>query len=153
MTIWKMTSGMKSAAMVGAGPAGLVTTRSLLRTQKFEVMVFEENSTVGELWSPEGLIESNLTTNMRHFTITFAGLSWDSVEFDSGGSAPMYPKASHVNRYLQEYYHRYVPDGTVLFNETVISADLEPTNPWSTGFERWEIITAKNNSDGELTRE
>ena len=44
---------MQTAAIIGAGPAGLVAAKVLL-VDGFDVTVFEKNTTLGGIWSFEG---------------------------------------------------------------------------------------------------
>lgn len=63
---------MKTVAIVGAGPAGLVAAKVLL-TDGFDVTVFDKNTTLGGIWSFEGSYY-NLHTQQPGGTIEFSDL-------------------------------------------------------------------------------
>ncbi|KAF1956858.1 FAD/NAD(P)-binding domain-containing protein, partial [Byssothecium circinans] len=138
-----------TVAIIGAGPAGLVTAATLLQTQQFHIKILEKTSEIGGLWSPNGLIDPAMTANLCQSTVSFAGLSWESI----GTQAPIYPKARHVTRYLQEYYHRYIPDGTVVFDTEVTRAELESADRSGLGHERWKITTTTRKAEYVETKE
>ncbi|KAF2638104.1 FAD/NAD(P)-binding domain-containing protein [Massarina eburnea CBS 473.64] len=140
-----MASEMKTVAIVGAGPAGLVTAATLLRTLRFRVTIFEKTSEIGGLWSPNGLIDPNMSANLCQSTVSFAGLSWQSI-----GAAAVHPKARHVTQYLNEYYRRYIPDGTVVFDTEVTKVE-DLFADTSSG--KWKVTTITKRADSIETQE
>lgn len=100
----------KSVAIIGAGPAGIITARKLLQCGQFTIRVFEKNNKIGGSWIPGGIINPNMRTNQSKFTMSFSDLSWDFL-----ANASMYPKASDVHRYLEEYFKKYIPTDVVQF--------------------------------------
>jgi cation diffusion facilitator CzcD-associated flavoprotein CzcO len=94
----------KSVAVIGAGPAGIITARKLLQCGLFTVTMFEKNNQIGGSWVPDGIINPNMRTNQSKFTMGFSDLAWDFLEH-----ASVYPKASDIHRYLEEYFERYIP--------------------------------------------
>jgi hypothetical protein len=131
------TRDMKSVLIVGAGPAGLVTAKTLLqtpagRTSKLKIVVFEQNDRVGGMWALHPDQENkhkqrgqkcspNMRTNLSRFTVAFSDFSWDNVEIENGkkfakGEIPMYPKAWQVGKYLQSYAKRYIRDDVIKLN-------------------------------------
>ena len=126
---------MVSVAIIGAGPAGLVAAKTLLKSSSkeciFKVTVFEQGTDVGGLWavesSPNGIINPEMHTNLSQFTVCFSDLAWDSVEMQP--PANIYPKAWQVHRYLKEYAKRYIPPGTIAFQTHVKVIEHIQTSP------------------------
>lgn len=88
-----------------------------------------------------------MRTNLCKFTVAFSGLSWASINFPgSNKPAPLYPKAWQVNEYLQEYYRRYIPEGTFQFRTTVTRAELMPEEDRK---KKWSIMTESSEKDGQ----
>ena len=131
---------MKSVCVVGAGPAGIVAAKTFLQTHKFEVTVFEKADRIGGIWaldrtSTGGFLSPHTPTNLSRFTVGFADLDWNSVDFEDGKKAgstnsvsksmkpPMFPKAWMANRYLETYRAKYIPEDVVKCNREVINAE------------------------------
>lgn len=120
---------MKSVAIVGAGPAGLVAAKTLLHSYplgKFQVSVFEQTNNVGGLWAVEanpdhGLINPDMSTNLSQFTVCFSDQAWDTLELEPAPNA--YPKAWQVNRYLECYAQKFLPDTIIHFRTKVKFAE------------------------------
>lgn len=126
---------MKTVAVVGAGPAGLVAAKVLLRCSAgdFKVTVFEKQDRVGGMWAlkPDdlhrGKCNPRMPTNLTRFAVLFSDLAWQSVDLKENGSEsdillPMYPKAWQVGRYLEEYARRYIPEDCLKLSCQVQSA-------------------------------
>ncbi|TEY43144.1 hypothetical protein BOTCAL_0378g00100 [Botryotinia calthae] len=137
---------MVSVAIIGAGPAGLVAAKTLLKSSSkdctFKVTVFEQGTDVGGLWAvesnPNGIINPEMHTNLSQFTICFSDLAWDSVEMKP--PAHIYPKAWQVHRYLKEYAKRYIPPGTIAFQTYVKVIEHIQTSPEEEK-KNWKITT------------
>lgn len=133
---------MKSVLVVGAGPAGLVTAKTLLQANPdFKVTVLEQRHRVGGMWGLERPASETSTeeqgwekcspemrTNLSRFTVSFSDFSWESVELEPGKilgreELPMFPRAWQVGRYLQSYAKEYIPDGVISFGCKVTSAE------------------------------
>lgn len=129
---------MKTACIIGAGPAGLVSAKTLLQTGQFEVTIYEKASRLGGIWALDensrgSYLSPHTPTNLSRFTVGFSDLSWDSVEITSRTSehqddgnppprkVPMFPRAWQVNRYLQAYRQRYIPEHLVHYEHEVIA--------------------------------
>jgi hypothetical protein len=149
---------MRSVAVIGAGPAGLVATKTLLHSYPqgtFRVSVLEQSPWIGGLWAvdsalKDGPINPEMRTNLTQFTVFFSDLSLGSVEVNTGLNAnctdettndfsrvPMYPKAWQVDRYLQQYYKKFVPAGIVSFNTQVIHSERVQQD----GRVCWKLVT------------
>ncbi|KAL9122184.1 MAG: hypothetical protein Q9187_001265 [Circinaria calcarea] len=77
-----------------------------------------------------------MRTNLTQFTVSFSDLSWESVDVSGrphvDGSnatatdatfAPIYPKAWHVDRYLRQYFQKFIPADIISFNTRVKYAE------------------------------
>ncbi|ORY12198.1 hypothetical protein BCR34DRAFT_600764 [Clohesyomyces aquaticus] len=140
----------KAVAIVGAGPAGLIAAKALLRSNGFEITIFEKTSKIGGLWAPGGLIDPQMRTNLCRFTVAFSGLSWEAVDLGRDGKpAPLYPRAWEVNEYLQEFSRRYIPDSVFKFRTAVINAELLEGAETT----KWKITTKTTKIRTQITNE
>lgn len=77
-----------------------------------------------------------MRTNLTQFTVSFSDLSWESVDVGArphvdhlkvtatnAPYVPIYPKAWHVNRYLQQYFQKFIPADIISFNTRVKRAE------------------------------
>ncbi|KAF2463507.1 uncharacterized protein BDR25DRAFT_272942 [Lindgomyces ingoldianus] len=145
---------MKSVLIVGAGPAGLVTAKTLLQSApgKFTVTVFESAERVGGMWrarrGEEGAkCSPDMRTNLSRFTVAFSDLSWNSVNLtdaqdgqQSSAPPPMFPYAWQVGRYLQEYARKFIPNAIINCNRAVTKAELVA------GTRRWSVSSIDKTS-------
>ncbi|KAK4506949.1 hypothetical protein PRZ48_000682 [Zasmidium cellare] len=130
---------MKSVAIIGAGPAGLAGAKVLLKTNKFNVTVFEKADRIGGIWalderSTAGFLHPDTPTNLSRFSVAFSDLDWNSVQLNGTSNGhnengatqksktPMFPKAWQVNRYLETYRTKYIPDGSIKLRHEVLKA-------------------------------
>ena len=133
---------MKSVAVVGAGPGGLVAVKTLVhhKDSSFNVTVFEKSSKLGGLWelsrgtsARHGLLSPETPTNLSKFTVGFSDLSWDSVKLEQPASrrhrnheysrVPMFPKAWMAKEYLEQYADRYKLRQRIEFGTKVVGAE------------------------------
>lgn len=117
----------KSVVIIGAGPAGLVAAKTLLRHQNgeaFHVTVYEQSHRIGGIWAldedstNEGYLSAHTPTNLSRYTVCFSDLSWVSVDLatksvvddfhDGRSKVPMFPKAWQAGRYLEAYQSKYL---------------------------------------------
>ncbi|KAJ5826933.1 FAD-dependent pyridine nucleotide-disulfide oxidoreductase [Penicillium robsamsonii] len=150
----------KKVAIIGAGPSGLVTAKTLLHNfprGTFSPIIFEGQNKVGGLWSshcspnrvngPPVTLDPRMRTNLSRFTVAFSDLAWESVISDT--DVPVFPQATQVGEYLAYYAERYVPahvlrlgsrvvrtirrveDGDVKWNIQWIEESAEETHPGS----------------------
>ncbi|KAI2689768.1 hypothetical protein CBS147355_219 [Penicillium roqueforti] len=111
----------KKVAIIGAGPSGLVTAKTLLHnfsSGTFSPIIFESQNEVGGLWSshhhspnqtngPPVTLDPRMRTNLSRFSVAFSDLSWESVIPDA--DIPIFPQARQIGEYLACYAERYVP--------------------------------------------
>ncbi|KAJ6180851.1 hypothetical protein N7519_011312 [Penicillium mononematosum] len=82
----------KKVAIIGAGPSGLVTAKTLLHNfpGTFSPIIFDSQNKVGGLWSshlhppnqvngPPVTLDPRMRTNLSRFTVAFSDLAWESV--------------------------------------------------------------------------
>ena len=124
---------MSRILIIGAGPAGLVTARTLSQTgKKRSITIFESAKRVGGMWrarkDEDGeKCSPNMRTNLSRFTVAFSDLAWQSVDIDPENQGPkeplpMFPRAHQVGLYLEEYARRFIPEGTIVLNRQVTHA-------------------------------
>ncbi|EMC95109.1 hypothetical protein BAUCODRAFT_526662 [Baudoinia panamericana UAMH 10762] len=155
---------MKTVCIVGAGPAGLVAAKTFLDYGSFAVTVFDKADRVGGIWALDedtqnGYLSPQTPTNLSRFTVGFSDLDWNDVDLRSNswlGSTrgpserpfvPLFPKAWQVNRYLEEYRRRYVPDSVLKLGHEVVKATRDEVNLQASS-PSWHI-TSRNGS-GQL---
>ncbi|KAJ5082530.1 FAD-dependent pyridine nucleotide-disulfide oxidoreductase [Penicillium argentinense] len=113
----------KKVAIIGAGPSGLVTAKTLLHNfphGTFAPVVFDSRQEIGGLWPSPARAKARdakahdpvsldpwMRTNLSRLTVAFSDLSWESVIDD--GNLPMFPQARQVGLYLATYAQRYIP--------------------------------------------
>ncbi|KAJ5181915.1 hypothetical protein N7449_012062 [Penicillium cf. viridicatum] len=111
----------KKVAIIGAGPSGLVTAKTLLHNfphGTFSPIIFDSQDKVGGLWSshhhspnqvntPPVTLDPLMRTNLSRFTVAFSDLAWESVIPDA--DVPVFPQARQVGDYLACYSERYIP--------------------------------------------
>jgi cation diffusion facilitator CzcD-associated flavoprotein CzcO len=123
----------KRIAIIGAGPGGLVCAHKLLTLTPHSITIFDKAQHVGGLWEHNSLINPDMQVNLCRFTMAFSDLSWKSV--DLGRPAPVYPQAWMVERYLQAYSQRYIPE---------LNLELETCVQYVRKIkDKWQIIIRK----------
>ncbi|KAJ4294128.1 hypothetical protein N0V90_007818 [Kalmusia sp. IMI 367209] len=136
---------MKTIAIIGTGPAGIIAARKLLQAKQFNITIFERGDKIGGSWILDGIINPNMRTNQSKFTMSFSDLSWESIDLQ-GQSAPIYPKASQVYQYLTQYWERYIPPEIVQFRTTV--QEVEQLEDVGDGEQRrWKIQLCRDLGD------
>jgi len=93
---------VKRAAIIGAGPAGLVAAR-YLKSEGFEPVVFEQGDRIGGQWSGDPRISGvwpSMRTNTARVMTAFSDLPH---AYDS----PAYPTNQAMQAYLQSYAEHF----------------------------------------------
>lgn len=62
-----------------------------------------------------------MNTNLSQFTVCFSDLAWDTLELQP--SPNVFPKAWQVNRYLEAYAQKFIPNGVLTFRTRVQKAE------------------------------
>ncbi|MFT5577329.1 MAG: thioredoxin reductase [Paraglaciecola psychrophila] len=150
----------KNVAVIGAGAAGLVTARELLR-QGFSVAVFEQAEQLGGLWVYSEATESDilgqaverrihsslyqsLRTNLPRDLMAFSDYSFDCA---GGGddSWPRFPHHSQVRHYIDNFARDHQLLEHITFNTTV----KQLTRDTDTGTVTLELQCQKTNSTSQ----
>jgi hypothetical protein len=115
---------MPSVLIVGAGPAGLVTAKTLKSRpyRPFRVTVYEAADTVGGMWAGGEKCDPRMRTNLSRFTVAFSDFPW--LPDSQTGDLPIFPRAHQVGAYLQAYAERFLPAYVIQCRRQVVSADL-----------------------------
>ncbi|RJE23918.1 Pyridine nucleotide-disulfide oxidoreductase [Aspergillus sclerotialis] len=143
----------KKVAIIGAGPAGLVTAKTLLQNfppGTFTPVIFEERNEIGGLWPSSrsastngqktsnresgsaGLVNPQMRTNLSRYTVSFSDLSWESVFDGRYEEVPMFPRAWQVGMYLEKYAERYIPPRVIRLGCKVVETiRLEDGRGWT----------------------
>jgi hypothetical protein len=89
---------MQEVAVIGAGPAGLVTAR-YLKSEGFEPVLFEQGSRIGGQWSADpghSGVWPAMRTNTSRIMTSFSDLPHDA-------DTPTYPTNEAMGKYLERY--------------------------------------------------
>ncbi|RAK97122.1 uncharacterized protein BO80DRAFT_468030 [Aspergillus ibericus CBS 121593] len=144
----------KKVAIIGAGPSGLVTAKTLLHSfpeGTFIPSVFEKNHRIGGLW-PAGIsshggdqpqINPWIRTNLSRFTVAFSDLAWESVVGEEELS--MFPQARQVGMYLEKYAGLYIPKGVLRLGKEVVRTVREVDGVGG----RWTVQWVSKRVDGD----
>ncbi|KAI1496206.1 hypothetical protein F5X99DRAFT_83493 [Biscogniauxia marginata] len=120
----------KSVCIVGAGPSGLVSAKTLLRDAapgSFNVTIFDAQPRVGGLWPANkddnaGLVHPSMITNQSKHTVQFSDLAWQD-------SVSEFPRAWQVGQYLERYVKEYgISD--IRLGHKVVKAELQDGGSW-----------------------
>jgi hypothetical protein len=122
-----MAAAKKTVCIIGAGPAGLVAAKTFLRTGQCNVTIYEKADRLGGIWalgerSIGDYLSPQTPTNLSRFTVGFSDLAWESVKLNGENNvndAPMFPRAWQVNKYLEAYRAKFIPDGTIQYGHEV----------------------------------
>lgn len=91
---------MKRVAIIGAGPAGLVSAKECL-DQGFNVTVFEKQEQIGGLWNSDtGHVWEGMRANLSRDTCRFS-------DFDYQHPVDMFPKQSDIATYLRDFLYHF----------------------------------------------
>ncbi|KAF8587218.1 FAD/NAD(P)-binding domain-containing protein [Ramaria rubella] len=111
--------------IIGGGAAGLAILKTLRETPEYrngtwELVVFETRSELGGVWlpapplgnPPSSPIYDALTTNLPHPVMAFSSFWFEP-------STPLFPAASVVIKYLQDYATHFHLSQSIRFNQRV----------------------------------
>ncbi|KAL5342280.1 hypothetical protein BJX70DRAFT_356372 [Aspergillus crustosus] len=147
----------KRVAIIGAGPSGLVTAKTLLRhfpAGTFHPVIFEKKRRIGGIWAVDhpseeidpvsvptestqkrAFVSPSMRTNLSRFSVAFSDLSWETALGKE--DVPVFPRAWEVRRYLEKYAQVFVPDEYIRLGARVLR-----TTRWRDGDEsdaRWVV--------------
>lgn len=129
----------KRVCIVGAGAAGLATLKVLAETRQVQsgqwsMVAFEERDNVGGIWYPAPPsgdppltpLYDSLRTNLPHPLMSYRSFSFPP-------ETPLYPAASVVQKYLEDYATHFGLLRYVRFNTRVERAF------WNRDTKEWEV--------------
>ncbi|KAG7448693.1 FAD/NAD(P)-binding domain-containing protein, partial [Guyanagaster necrorhizus] len=118
--------------IIGAGPTGLATLKTVLDTEQFKSgnykpTVFEARDQVGGVWQPSEPVDDqpplsalydSLTTNIPHPVMSFTSLPFPP-------STPLYPVARVVEDYLQAYAKHFGLNTHIRLGTSVVALQFD----------------------------
>ncbi|KAH0614503.1 uncharacterized protein H6S33_000139 [Morchella sextelata] len=122
-----MADTRKTVAIIGAGPSGLSTARSML-ARNITPTLFEAKPTIGGLWSSSSTadilaLDPGLTLNHSRYTCSFSDLAWPET-------ASMFPPVMEMGKYLQRYREKYIPESALRLSCPVTKITKEDDGSW-----------------------
>jgi cation diffusion facilitator CzcD-associated flavoprotein CzcO len=149
-------------AVIGAGAAGLVCARELVR-EGHEVTIFEQSNALGGVWvydkeqdddllglnakkSVFSSLYESLRTNLPRDLMAFFDYTFDT---NGGGDDkwPRYPHHSKVLKYLENFAQDFNLLSLIRFNEKVISVTQHKNHQWlveSTATDEFDAVAICN---------
>ncbi|KAL3790471.1 hypothetical protein HJC23_012027 [Cyclotella cryptica] len=124
----------KTIAVIGAGVAGLQTTRAL-QSHGFQVKCFDANSKVGGLWN----------SNYANFGVQVPKQLYEVQDFPmTEAEEGEYPSAVQVQRYLERMVKEFRLQDSIQLNTFVESVDQKEDGTW-------EVSIKQLHSDGSTS--
>ena len=115
--------GSKKVAIIGAGPAGIVSARHLLK-YGFSPRIFEKSSSIGGMWDPKSRrIWQSMKTNLSKYTCSFSELHWNR-------STDVFPSQNDVYSYLLQYSERFIPPEHFTFQSKIVNVEKSNDCKW-----------------------
>lgn len=111
---------MQNVAIIGAGPAGLVTAR-WLQEEGFRPVLFEQGEHLGGQWcggAAHSGVWPSMCTNTSRVMSAFSDL-------DHGPEVPTYPSNQQMRAYLQRYARRFGLDEVLRTQSRVVEVAQE----------------------------
>lgn len=118
----KPTSEKKRVAILGAGPAGIVSAKYALENG-FIPVVFEKKSLPGGLWSSGTAIWEDMHSNSSRYSVMFSDFGWPD-------KASIIPSAKDVYNYLLSYIDHFKIGSHFRFNTLVQLVKQLPNKKW-----------------------
>ncbi|MGH8783893.1 MAG: flavin-containing monooxygenase [Cupriavidus necator] len=115
----------KTVAIIGAGPAGLVSARWLAQ-HGFEPMVFEASERLGGQWNPAAEASATwagMRTNTSRVMSAFSDLDHES-------DVAAYPRQDQMLAYLERYADRFGLVRRIQFGKRIELLEAAPDGRW-----------------------
>lgn len=129
---------MQNVAIIGAGPAGLVTAR-WLQEEGFRPVLFEQGEHLGGQWcggAAHSGVWPSMCTNTSRVMSAFSDL-------DHGPEVPIYPSNQQMRAYLERYARRFGLDEVLRTQSRVVEVAQEGDG--------WRVSTLA--ADGSVRKE
>lgn len=99
----------------------------------FHVTLFEASHRIGGLWPvstvDDGLVNPDMCTNQSRHTVAFSDLAWEPT-------APLFPKAWMVGRYLERYLALYGTSWDFRLRTKVVRSEILAGGRWKVAVSR-----------------
>ncbi|KIM36301.1 hypothetical protein M413DRAFT_449186 [Hebeloma cylindrosporum] len=128
----------KTVAIIGAGPAGLVSAKYVAEIG-FSPRIFEKDESIGGLWAPNSkLCRPSMRTNLSKYECAFSDFSWPP-------GTPIFPTAVQVGEYLSSYAQKFLKPGVLSLGCRVTHVERSDTD------DKW-LITWSSRGGKEIER-
>ncbi|KFX90331.1 hypothetical protein V490_06503 [Pseudogymnoascus sp. VKM F-3557] len=133
---------VKTVCIIGAGPGGIAAAKAFLYPKgAFKVTVFEQLSRLGGLWpsnaTDKGLINPSMSTNLSKYTVCFSDKTWQ--ESEPSRPSPMFPKASDVGQYLQQYVEKHLRNPSVEIKTSCRVEEADLVDDGASNPAQWKV--------------
>jgi dimethylaniline monooxygenase (N-oxide forming) len=118
MLVKSKRSSIRRVAVIGAGPAGLVTTK-ILKENGFNVTVYEKGSEVGGTWLYQNDNDRNFLYKNLHINTSRKLTQFSDFPFDA--TTQPIPDHRDMAKYLQDYARRFDLCPIIRFKSEVIA--------------------------------
>ncbi len=125
---------IKNIAIVGAGFAGLVSTK-VFRDFGWSVKTFEKDSEVGGVWSSSRRYPGLTTQNVRS--------TYSLSDFPYPKNYPEWPSGEQVQKYLADYVTHFGLANDINLNTTVESTTFDEVS------QSWMVVTSDSEGSHE----
>lgn len=85
----------KTLAVLGCGVCGSLSAKGAIENC-FKVTIFEKLNEIGGIWSGNGHVSPQMSTNIRKNNLNFSDFKWRDAD-------PLYPSKERVHLFLKEY--------------------------------------------------
>lgn len=118
----KPATEIKRVAILGAGPAGIVSAKYAIQNG-FLPVVFDKKSMPGGLWSAGTAIWEDMHSNSSRYSVMFSDFPWPE-------KASIIPAAKDVYNYLLSYINHFKLEKFFQFNTIVQLVKQLPNKKW-----------------------
>ncbi|KZT25733.1 FAD/NAD(P)-binding domain-containing protein [Neolentinus lepideus HHB14362 ss-1] len=141
---------IRSICIVGGGPAGLAALKTIAETEEYKAglwkpTVFEKRSSVGGVWfpapptnnPPQTPLYDSLMTNLPHPIMCYECYLFPP-------STPLYPRASVVQKYLEDFVAHFNLGPDIRLNTSVDEVK------WDKSKSKWIVRTSTQGAEADV---